>query len=182
MAFRAFSLSQGDGFEELTSRIEKGVGSLRGVEVGDQLEVEIILKLLRGRKTVSELVDQIYGLERSDEGFGSSYTRVRRTIKKLESKGLVSTRIFGKEKPYRLTRYAIANMANIGGEEEQVSIMPKEDILVYIITLGLSVPIANLAFGWLELSDPVIALVYACFFYFLGASSSRLIQTFRRVL
>jgi DNA-binding HxlR family transcriptional regulator len=90
-----------DRIDGLKERVEEGVSKLRGLDIGDQLAVEILSQLVYGRKTTTEITEGIYGLGRSDEGFKSSYTRVGRQIRQLESKGLVSRRLFGNDKPYR---------------------------------------------------------------------------------
>ena len=171
-----------DGVDELGRRVRQGVSKLRGLEVGGQLEVEILSQLVDGKKTIAEVVELIYGLERCEEGFNSCYTRAWRATKRLESKGLVSTRIFGKEKPYRLTNLAIMNLAKIGGEEKQITIVSRSDLIFYLVTIAVAAPIASLGTGWFELTDPSIAALFACFYYLLGVSTSRIIQTLRKVL
>jgi hypothetical protein len=51
------------------------------------LEAEIFDALMDGRKTAAELVDQIYGLRRGDEGFNASRIRVAGALKVLEKHG-----------------------------------------------------------------------------------------------
>jgi hypothetical protein len=168
--------------DELDRRVRGGVAKLRGIHVGDEVEVEVLTHLVGGRFTIAELVEKMYGLDRNEEGFSSSYTKVRRATRRLESRGLVSTRLFGKERPYRLTEYAITNLARIGGGEPQRALMPRQDLIVHATTLALSIPMLLLAKGWLVLSDPGTIVLFACFFYLLGASSSRLVQMLRRIL
>jgi hypothetical protein len=170
-----------EGPDRLGQRVRKGVSRLRGTDVGDDLQVEILSQLVEGRKTMAELVERIYGLQRDDQGFSSSYTKVRRATKRLESKGLLATKLFGKEKPYRLTDLAIINLARIGGEKEQIALVSRSDLALYIATAALAVPIASLGSSWLQVSDPGVAAFFACFFYLLGASTSRIAQTLRKV-
>jgi len=167
--------------EELNRRVRSGVSKLGGLEIGDQLAVEVLSRLVEGRRTSSEIVTLIYGLKRGDEGFESSYGRVRREIRKLESKGLISRNLFGREKPYRLTQLAVTNLARIGGEEKQTPLMMTTDLAAYLVTLALSVPNALQAVGWLQLSDVWTLAVITSFCFFLGFSSSRVLVTLRRV-
>jgi hypothetical protein len=175
-------LSRGDALEELAGKLEKGVTRLRGVKVDDQLEVEVVLRLLKGRRTVSELVDQIYGVGRADGGFASSYTRVRRAVKRLESRGLVSTNMLGKERPYKLTQYAIINLARIGGEEEQVSFVSRKEFTVYLLTFVSSIIAGVMGQGWIEAPDILIMMVFGAFCYLLGATSILFVRSFRRII
>jgi hypothetical protein len=95
--------------DQLQHRVREGVSKLKGLDMGDELSVEILGQLVQGRKTTTEITESIYGLSYSDEGWKSSYSKVNRQIRRLESKGLVSRRLLGKDKPYRLTRLAVTS-------------------------------------------------------------------------
>jgi len=172
----------GSGLDELGAKVSEGVSRLRGLDVGDQLEVEILSRLARGRRTIAELVEQVYGLGRYDEGFGPSYTRVRRKMKRLESKGLVSTKLFGKERPYRLTDLAVTNLARIGGEGKQIDLLSMTDLAVYVATGTLALPMISLSAHLVEMASPTVVMVFAGFFYLLGGSTFCIIRMIRRVL
>jgi hypothetical protein len=174
-------LGGGDGFNGLHTDVEKGVSRVRGLELGDQVAVEVLTQLVEGRKTVTEIVEGVYGLRRSDEGFSSCFTKVRRATKRLESSGLVSTGIFGRDKPYRLTDLAIINLARIGGGREQIRVLPRIDLLTYAATAAFSLPVASLGLGWLQMFDSGVIVVFGCFFYLLGVSTVRIVQTLRKV-
>jgi len=175
------SLGGSGDIEELSRRVSSGVSRLRGLDLGDEIEVEILGQLVGSSMTATELVEGIYGLGSSDEGFSSSYTRVRRGVRKLESKGLVSTRLFGRDKPYRLTDLAVINLARIGGGGRQMATVPRVDLVAYLATSGLSVPVVVLGSEWLSISDVGVVLLFAVFFFLLGASFVRFMQTLRRV-
>ena len=100
--FRADS----ENIEEFRRRVKNGVSNLKGLEIADELSVEIISQLVEAKKTSSEMTTLIYGLRRGDEGFESSYGKIRREIRILESKGLVSRKLFGRDKPYKITELA----------------------------------------------------------------------------
>jgi len=167
------------GFEK---RVRRGVSQLRGLDIADELQVEIVSELIERKLTGVEIVQRVYGLGRYEEGFNSCYTRTRRALKRLESKGLVATSVLGKEKPYRLTDIAAINLARIGGEREQTGIVSRSDLLFYLATFVLAAPIASIGAGLWRPEDPWIAGLYACFFYLLGVSTSRVTQAVRRVL
>jgi hypothetical protein len=174
-------LRGGDDLNGLRSDVKKGVYRIQGLELGDQLAIEVLLHLVESRKTMTEIVEYIYGLRRSDEGFGSCFTKVRRATKRLESSGLVSTGLFGRDKPYRLTDLAIINLARIGGGREQMSVLPKLDLLTYALTASFSLPVAFLGLEWLQLFDSGVIAVFGIFFYLLGVSTVRIVQALRRV-
>jgi len=170
-----------DKLDELEHRVYSGVSKLRGIDLGDEVEVEILSQLVGSRRTATEIVEGIYGLGSRDEGFSSSYTRVRRGIRRLEARGLVSTNLLGRDKPYRLTDLAIINLARIGGESKQVRSLPRIDLVAYLATTGLSVPVVVLGSEWFKISDIGVVVLFAAFFFLLGASFVRFLQTLRRV-
>ena len=65
----------------------------------------------------------------------------RRTISDLESRGFVSRSLFGKEKPYQLTQFAIARITKITGVSEswEPRLIPKVDLILYMGALSLGV-------------------------------------------
>jgi hypothetical protein len=170
-----------ENVEKLRHRVREGVSRLRGLDMGDELSVEILSHLVEGKMTVSELVTRIYGLGGSEGGYHSCYNRVSREIRRLESKGLVSRQLFGRDKPYRLTRLAVANLARIGGEEQQQPVVTRTDLASYIATLALSLPHVLRTGGWIEMVELPTVVLLVLFCFSLGFSSSRLLQTLRRV-
>ena len=102
-------------------------------------------------------------------------------MRRLESKGLVSTGLLGREKPYRLTDLAIVNLARIGGEAKQIPAMPRKDVATYLATLILSLPLVLVALRWVEFSEPALVGTFGAFCFLFGVSFSRLVQSIRRV-
>jgi DNA-binding PadR family transcriptional regulator len=177
--FRAGS----ENIEDLHQRVKKGVSKLRGLEIEDELALELLAQLVEGKKTAAELVERAYGITSSDAGYKSSYGKVWRVIRRLESKGLISRKIFGKDKPYRLTELAVTNLARIGGEErQQLSILPRIDIALYLATTISVLPTAFLARGWIQLTNPATVALFGSFCVLLGFSLCRFIQALRRIL
>jgi hypothetical protein len=175
--FRAGS----EDIDDLKQRVSEGVSKLRGLDIGDELTVEILGQLIHGRKTLTEITEGIYGLGRSDEGFKSSYGRVDREIRKLESKGLVSRKLFGNNKPYRLTQLAIINLAKIGGDEQQLRVIQRIDLVPYLATLGIAFMAFSEAMGWLVLPEIGTLLIFVSLGFSAGLSFGRILQTIRRV-
>lgn len=170
-----------DNIDDLKRRIKKGVSKLKGLELGDELGVEVLAQLVDGKRTASEIVEQVYGITSSDEGFTSSYGKVRREIRKLESKGLVSRRLFGNEKPYGLTDLAVINLARIGGGGKQVSVLPRKDIILYVLTGALAVPVALSNTGYIQLTELATIGLLIFFCVLSGISLCRFFEALRRV-
>ena len=175
--FRASS----ESVDDLYRRVQKGVSRLKGLEIEDVVSVEILVQLLECKMTVSEIVERIYGVTSSDEGFKSSYGKVWRQIRQLESKGLVSRKVFGRDKPYRLTDLAVTNLARIGGEEKQLSLIPKTDLSAYLATVALAVLVALQAVGWLQLGEITTIVLFPSFCFILGISFYGALRMIRRV-
>ena len=175
--FRADS----ENIEDLKQRVREGVSKLKGLEIGDSLAIEILSKLVDGKRTASEIVEEIYGISSSEEGFQSTYGKVRREIRRLESKGLVSRKLFGNEKPYGLTDLAVINLARIGGGGKQIPLIPRIDIALYSGTAISICPVAIIAMGWLMAPELLSIGVFGLFCVLFGVSLCRFLQAIRRV-
>ena len=167
--------------EDLQKRVREGLSRLKGLDTGEELGVEILSRLVEGRKTATEIVQLIYGLRSDDQGFKTTYGRVMREIRNLESKGLVSRRLLGRDKPYRLTNYAVANLARIGGDNQQSPLVPWFDLTIYTATIILTLTVASRTAGWLDLMESTHVIVFATLCFLLGASCVELIRTLGRV-
>ncbi len=133
------------------------------------------------KRTGAELTERIYGLTSNDEGYNSCYSRIRRKIRSLESKGLVSRSLFGNNKPFRLTELAIINLAKIGGKEKQLNVIPRVDLVVYIFTIALAIPVFLLSACLIDMAELSIIGMFRCFCFLLGLSFCRIVQSVRRV-
>lgn len=111
------------------------LAGLKKLGIESFLEVELLTALSKGRRTVAELVQELYNVERSNPAYASYYDRVRRGCRRLESKGLVSRRIFGRDKPYRLTEHGILamNRARMGQVSQRV--LNSMDAALYLATI-----------------------------------------------
>lgn len=124
----------------IESQIAGPMKKLMEGELKDLTQAGIVRELLSGNRTSSELVEAICDVKRGDEGFQSYYTRVRREIADLESRGFVSRRLFGRERPYRLTQLAVARLTRMGNLAPTwgTCLIPKVDLLVYLVALCLA--------------------------------------------
>jgi len=164
-------------------RVLRAIGDLRQLDVQDLTQARIIGSLLAGQRTVSELVEEIYGYKRGDEGYMGAYSKTRRAVMVLSSHGYVSTRLFGKDKPYRLTRYAVSNLADIRVNGDRPRIMPRIDMVIHSITIFLGVVAFLFALDTISLGSSLpFAVFYAVFFLFLGGSIIRLLESVAKVM
>ena len=88
--------------------------AMEHMDIVRPLEAEILSNLSEGRRTATELCESIYNVERSSSSFHTYYMKVSRAVKELQRRGYVSTRVFGRDKPYALTPFAAARMMNLG--------------------------------------------------------------------
>ena len=137
-----------------------------GVKPG--VEIEIVRALLRGRRTVPELVEMIFNIDNSSAEFHAYYMRIWRSVRELEAKGLVSGPILGRDKAYRLTGYGLGVLLGLisKGEDRPKGIFLEVEIALFVLTFAI---------GILMVLVPVGTNLMGAFFVFmLGASTSRI--------
>ncbi len=174
------SLSE-DSVRHLQERAISSIRKLRQLELS-MLEAEILDNLMDGRKNAVELVDCIYGLARGHEGFDASCIKVRRSLKGLERRGFISTGIFGREKPYRLTQHGVAVLSSIAPEMDTPKILHVHEIISFVATGVVGIIVLASAWGALGSQDRILGgLVFAAFYILLGYSLAMLVQAIRRV-
>ncbi len=145
------------------------------------LEVEVLARLVDGRRTVNELVLEIYGTWKDRSGFVADYNRVRRALKNLERRGLVSAPLLSKEKLYRLTQYGVASLTRIGGTQwSNPRIIPVKDRVLYVCSIALAVAAVIVSRGEI-LPDPMHSYLAGVFLISVGGSLVRMLETLRRV-
>jgi hypothetical protein len=144
-------------------------------------ELGVAEQLLGGRRTIRELVLLTYDVSPEDEGYRTCYMRVRRALITLEGKGMVSSALFGKAKPYRLTRHAIEKLLAVcDGGERYANIVKRIDYLAYSSALGLS--LATLFTSTVSTDPPLVLGLAGASLLLTGISVCRLLETLRRVL
>jgi len=152
--------------EEVLSRIRRA----READLRSPLEMEIVTRLMEGARTATELTVEIFG---SGDDLRAEYARVRRQLKGLESRGTVAAvSLFGRERPYRLTRYGVSKLINLQGV--------REERLVSLADVGLYLSTAAFLSLVLSVAD-VPSWVPPLFIFLSGASAARILGTLWKV-
>jgi len=167
--------------QETRKKVFRAIEDLKQLGISDLLQAEIIGRLITGRRTVAELVEEIYCLRKNDKDFMSTYSRTRRSIRELESRGFVTTRLLGKDKPYRLTQYAITRLADFETPAGKAYLMPRRDILIHIATATLACLCLLVVLDYLSVEGWPLASIYSVFFVLVGISITRLSETIAKV-
>lgn len=170
--------------DDMESRLKGSMKSLVDSEFRSLAQVAIVRELLSGKRTVTELVEALYELKRGDEGFKTQYTRVMREVARLESKGFVSRRLFGRERPYRLTQLAVARITKIAGIEPSWSprLIRRADLVAYALALGTVVLSFLAARDVVRLSDAFVRVLRPISLFLGGLAFCRFLELLRRVL
>ena len=166
----------GNEFRLLRERVLSSVRKLRHIEL-TMLQIEIIDQLMDGRRTATELVDQIFQTKPGNPDFQARYAAIRREIKNLESRGYVSTTLFGRDRPYRLTGHATAVLSSILPEQRKPRILGKWDLAALVTTAATAILLLTSR----HCEEQVVFLLFALFFVFLGVSISSFAHTLRKV-
>ena len=95
-------------------RIRQDLKRIEELGFATPLEAQIIAHLLDGRRPPAELAQLVYGHSEKSAVPHRQYMRVLRALRSLESRGYVSTNMFGSPKPYRLTRHALSMLVGTG--------------------------------------------------------------------
>jgi hypothetical protein len=151
-------------------------------ELKDPLEFSIIERLIEGPRTAAELVEEIFSITRDGPGYMTSYTRVRRSLGGLSSRGYVSRKIFGTSKPFRLTHYAIGRLTSFAAGDEPPQVLPNIDRIIHLITLLLLAVVLLSASGRLAIEGMWINILNSLCYFSLGISATRIAQGFWRVV
>lgn len=173
---RRLAPADDDALSRLRSGVLGSVRKLRRIDL-DMMQAEIVGHLLEGRRTATELVLEIYQVEPGQPDYQARYAALRRSLKDLESRGLVATNLLGRDKPYRLTRHGIAVLCSIVPGEDRPRIVRKGELLLLAST-GL----AAIAMVLLRHSHEVIVYAsFATFFTLFGLSMRTFAGILRRV-
>jgi hypothetical protein len=163
--------------------LRESVRSLKDLALVSELQTEVLRHLVDGPRTVPELVFLIYEVGREDSEFSIYYMRIRRSIRKLENKALVSTKIFGRDKPYRLTRYAVENLYYVGRPNSPETLLSRVDLAIYSAALILGSGTLFLVWSSPSVPEPTwIIISSGAFTYLLGLATSRIIRSLRRII
>jgi hypothetical protein len=154
-------------------------------ELKDLTQVSIVRELLGGRRTSSELVEAVYGVRRGELGFDSCYTRIRRAVADLESKGFVSRRLFGRDKPYYLTQLAVVRLTRIAkaAPRGRYALLPRIDIVIYTAAVALASICAVASAEVFSLPEgPWFLIIYSVALLLSGVALTRFLETLKVVI
>ena len=171
-----------DSLSRLQANILKATEELAKAELTSAAQVRLVLELLQGRRTATELVESLYGVGRGGEGFSAHYYQVTSELRELESRGIVWRRPFGRNKPYSLTQLGIARLTAVKGIKRNMKAraFSRLDLAAYSSVLALSIIGA-----WLneaQAGQAYLAPVAVAFFVARGFALSRFVESLRRVL
>jgi hypothetical protein len=171
-----------DKVRDLQEKVLADVRKLRKIDLGI-LEAEILGSLIDGRKNISELVEHIYGISPSGEGYNASRLRVRRALRHLEKRGIVSTQILGRDKPYRITQHGIGVLANISPDVEVDKVLARLEVVAIVSTMLVGLMMWMISRGVIvEIDFNISQVLFAAFFTLFGLSLGALIRVLRRYL
>jgi hypothetical protein len=146
--------------------------------IGSGLETKVLGQLVSSPRTMRELVNQIYHTDRGNPEFESSYARMRRSVKRLEAKGYVSSSLFGHEKTYRVTRYGERCILGLIAGFPPPRAIGHLDIAIFSSTILIGVLLlADLG----AMPDTVGRAASILFLVLLGVSLCRVVTVLREV-
>lgn len=161
-------------------RILGNLRDLKSLRMVTLLEAEIVARLLEGRRTAGELVEEIFDVQGDSESFHSYYMRVCRALHSLEKRGYVSTRLFGRDRPYRLTDHVVQRLARIGGEQP-ARLVPIRDALVYVVTVVVCVIVILARLGFLEFDRQGFMVLFTLGVLLSGVSLTKFLEMIGKV-
>jgi hypothetical protein len=167
---------------KIHSRLKSSLVWLEEMDLSSTTEANIFTELLAGRRTIAELAEIMYHVRRDNERYSTYYDKIRRAMGPLEAKGYVSRRIFGRDKPYGLTRFAKERIlaANLGTGNPKI--LSLADTVLYTLTLLMA------ALSWAlakQVTTPprgAYSVLYSAFLLAAGMSITRFVEMMRRVL
>ena len=166
---------------DLREKLLSDVKKLRTLKISI-IEAEVLHTLLGGKRTCAELVDHIYGLKRGDPGFNASRVRVGRALRRLEKRGYISTRVFGRDKPYGFTSYGVAVLTSVIPEMGTPRLIGVFDLLIFAVTGICGVLVFVYMKGiFFEPVWEISLLIFALFFTLVGFSLALLMINVRKV-
>jgi hypothetical protein len=126
-------IDESEKIERIQQHVSSSVRRFHRLNLS-MLEAEVMDRLMDGRRTAAELVEEIYELPKNNQGFEAAYRRIHRTLHALEGRGLVSTNLLGREKPYRLTPHGIAVLSSILPGMGEVRKVRSTEVGAYVVT------------------------------------------------
>ncbi len=168
--------------DEPKEAVRKAAIKILAEEQGESLQVGVIKGLVDGPRSVAELVEEIYGVVKGEPSYMTSYTRTRRALAKLSARGMVSRKVFGSTKPYRLTRHARESLASYATGSDPPSLFPRIDRVVHASAITVAIALTLSLSGRIQVGQPLLSVLQSMFFFTLGLSTARVAQGLRRVV
>ena len=168
------------GLSSFREEILRTSRSVRDASLRGSLEAEVVSSLIDGEKTVTELVEMIFPVRSDDPDFNTHYMRVWRATQDLASNGYVVKRLFGRERPYRLTRYGVERLFS-GSGTGRPGLVAWIDISLYMATILFASLLLVIHIMASATGNMILSVINPAFFFLLGVSSLRMIQTFVKV-
>ncbi len=167
----------------LKENVARSVSQLARTDLRDVLQAEILLELMKGKRTTNELVEAIYHLGSEHPGYRTCYTRISRNLADMRSRGYVSRRLLGKEKPYRMTPLAVAKISAIKGVTgaNRTMIFPRTDIMIYALSILLGIASAMFSERVGTTNTDLFPFVFSSFLFTSGVAATRLFEALRSV-
>lgn len=154
---------------------------LKRLGLNEVLEAEILGRLVARSAAASDLAFQIY-CNCNDENRAPSraqYMRVLRTLARLERKGYVVRSPFGKQKPFRLTRYGRESIAAVSRDLEPDSLVSLGGIawcVLAVLATGMSLMLTSM-----ELPSKLLMVCWLATGLVSGLCAMRLVSIIRRI-
>jgi len=166
---------------ELRSRLTKDMDLLAKSQL-NLVQASIAQELLSGRRTVAELTEAIHTTRPGDPDYTTQYSKIRREIREMESRGLVvSQGLFGRDKPYRLTQLAVSRLTEIQAiRTTETRAIPRIDTALYLSVMILGLLLVGIVLYMETGPMPFLALAFT-FAFGGGAAFCRFIETLRRI-
>jgi len=169
-----------EALRPLRKRILANLKGLRDLDMVTVLEAEIVVRLLEGRRTAGELAEEIFDVRRESESFHSHYMRVCRALHSLQRRGYVATRLFGRDRPYRLTDYAISRLARLE-DEKPPRLIPRKDAAIYTMTIAASCILLSARAGLLSLGRQGFMILFTLGVFLSGIALTRFVEMNKKV-
>ncbi len=162
------------------SRVLRNLGYQKALGLVTVLEAEMIAYLLERSRTVADIVDLVYRTRKDDPAFHQNYMRVSRTLRLLETRGYVSRRLFGSNKPYRITDYALQKLAGV----ERVwgtRLVSGWELAIYAGTITAATVTIFASLGVLQVSRFGFMIIYTVLVFLSGVCAPGLVRMFKKV-
>jgi DNA-binding PadR family transcriptional regulator len=142
------------------------------------IETDILRELVSGRRTTKELVSVIFDEDPESSTYESHYAKIRRALKPLKAKGLITCSLFGREKIYRLTRHGELTLVRIAVGYPEQRLIGRASYGLFLITFVLGL----FSIIGIKFTGGLAPAISATFFVFLGASLLQTVLVLREVV